>query len=74
MNFHFPTGAASASIYQPFYYFRSMEDKLTEFERAEYYKEQLGTAKFRLRLYCALWFGVGFAVARALYLTILKPC
>ena len=50
------------------------EDKLTDFERAEYYKEQFRTTKFRQWLFCTLRFGVGFAVARALYLTVLKPC
>ena len=30
------------------------EDKLTDFERAGYYEEQLKTAKFRQWLFCTL--------------------
>lgn len=49
-----------------------MEDKLTDFERAEYYKIRLKNANRRLVFYCALWFVLGVVVARALYFAVFK--
>lgn len=44
-----------------------MEDKLTDFERAEYYKVRLRTAKYRTWVFCVLWFAGWFALAKAIY-------
>ncbi len=51
-----------------------MEDKLTDFERAEYYKEKLKTQIGFTVIMAVLMFVLGFVVSRALYLTIWKPC
>lgn len=48
------------------------EDKLTDFERAEYYKSKLKAADRRLVFFFVLAFILGFVAARALYLTIWK--
>lgn len=48
------------------------QDKLTDFERAEYYKARLKAKTGYAYIIAVLMFAIGFAVARALYLTVLK--
>lgn len=44
------------------------EDKLTDFEQAEYFKARLKSKKSFLVIMFILFFVLGFAVARAYYL------
>lgn len=45
------------------------EDKITDFESSEYYRQRLKTAKNRTIFFAVLFFILGFLVARAIYLS-----
>ena len=43
-------------------------DKISDFERAEYYKARLARANNRMTVFCILTFILGFFAARAIYI------
>ena len=47
-----------------------MEDKLTDFERAEYYKARLKSKNTFIIVFSILMFVAGFMAARAVYLIL----
>jgi len=48
-----------------------VEDKITDFERVEYYRQRLKKAKNRTIFFAVLFFILGFVLARAIYLSSL---